>query len=380
MALELKGTISLDGSGWEAGIHRVTHSLKELALEAAGIYTITQAITKTVELGEKLIDTSRRIGVSVEALQEFTFAARQNGASVESLVHFIERLNAARIDPKKFPSFEKIGIGERERNLPIEEMLMKLSINLRARSSQEVIGPLIKVGGRGAGELLPMLKDDLDEVREAARKLGAVMRTEDAVMLKFLADEMKILSQVILIGLAPAIVFLTEKMMTFVNSVKASGTFWGNLLGKPGLAKDAGESAGATVAYMFGLATKRDEDAIKKMHQRFVDAGAASESELEDLNAATEKQKQSLLDKQKAIEKINAFPDFSEVMGEEKQKKSPRVRDSGDALTRVGNFLGSSRDVLQSLGERQVQLLQQIATNTRPSSGVSFDDTDFPME
>jgi hypothetical protein len=380
MGLELRGSISLDGSGWEAGINKVTHSLKDLALEAAGIYTITQAITKTVELGEKLIDTSRRIGVSVEALQEFTFAARQNGSSIENLITFIERLNSARINPKKFASFEKLGLGERERNLPVEELMMKLSVNLRARSSQEIIGPLRDIAGRGAGELVPMLKDDLDEVREAARKLGAVMRMEDAVMLKFLADEMKILSQVILIGLAPAIVFLTEKMMSFVNSVKASGTFWGNLLGKPGLAKDAGESAGATVAYMFGLATKRDEDAIKKLHQRFVDAGAASEAELNDLNEATDKQKQTLLDKQKAIEKINAFPDFSEVMGEEKQKKGPRIRDNSDSLVRVGNFLGASRDVLQSLGERQVQLLQQIATNTRPAAvGGGFDDTDFPI-
>jgi len=97
MGLELRGSISLDGSGWESGINKVTHSLKDLALEAAGIYTITQAITKTVELGEKLIDTSRRIGVSVEALQEFTFAARQNGSSIENLITFIERLNSARI-------------------------------------------------------------------------------------------------------------------------------------------------------------------------------------------------------------------------------------------------------------------------------------------
>jgi hypothetical protein len=82
----------------------------------------------------------------------------------------------------------------------VGELIMKLNANVRNRSSQEVIGPLRDIGGKGAGALLPMLKDDLAEVREEAKKLGVVMKNEDAVLLKFLADEMKILSQVIVSG------------------------------------------------------------------------------------------------------------------------------------------------------------------------------------
>jgi hypothetical protein len=117
MGLNLVGKVSLDGSGYEHGLKNlehavghVTHTLKGLALEAFGIYGIEQAFQKTVEAAEKLVDTSRRLGVGIEALQEFGFAAKQNGADIEALTGFIEKLNATRINPKKFGSFAKLGI------------------------------------------------------------------------------------------------------------------------------------------------------------------------------------------------------------------------------------------------------------------------------
>src|SRR6185369_687437 len=245
MGLELKGSVSLDGSGWEAGLNKIEHAtnhIKNVIASAFGVAAIEEAIRRTVEYGSKITDTSRRVGVSIEALQELGFAAKQSGSDLEALTNFIERLNSARINPKKFGSFEKLGLDSAARNLPVEELIMKLSLNLRNRSSQEVIGPLRDIGGRGAGSLLPILKENLDEVREAAHRLGAVMKTQDAVMLKFLADEMQILSQVITVSLGPAIIWLMDNMMLFVNRVKGSGTFWGTLMGnlkKPGLAKDA---------------------------------------------------------------------------------------------------------------------------------------------
>jgi hypothetical protein len=43
--------------------------------------------------------------------------------------------------------------------------------------------------------------------------------------------------------------------------------------------------------------------------------------------------------------------------------KVGRMHDHGDALIRVGNFLGSSRDAMENIARKQVDLLQQIANN-----------------
>jgi hypothetical protein len=382
MSLRLIGEVALDGSGFEAGLKKIEHSaervgetLKGLALTAFGVYGIEQAIHKTVETAEKLVDTSRRLGVGLEALQEFGFAAKQNGADIDALTGFIEKLNSTRIDPKKFESFAKLGISQPDlSSLKVEDLIMKLSFNLRNRSAQEVIGPLREIGGRGAGQLLPMLKEDMEEVREEARKLGVVMKTEDAVMLKFLADEMTILSQVIVSALAPAIVFLEEKILRFVNVLKANGSFWGDLAGRlkpkdfvtmvaaPFLTKGELESAG----------WKRIDEAIQH-------AGALSQTTLDELDDMTDKQIADLVKRQKEIERINAIPDFENVMGEGKEKRHGGTQVYTDSLLRVGNFLGSAQNPMVSIGHTHTRLLQAIAQNTaKRATGGNEPGRQFP--
>lgn len=395
MGLELRGTVALDGSGWEAGLnklHRSTAqfagSLKTIALQAFGLFTVGEAIKRTVEYGERLIDTSRRLGVSVETLQEFTFAARQSGSSMEALTGFIERLNSARIDPQKAASFKALGItGEDLKSLQIEDLMMKISANVRLRSSQEIIGPLRQVGGRGAGELIPMLKDDMAKLGEEAQRLGQVMRLEDAVSLKFIADEFKVLSQVLVIGLAPAINFVLQAVLGFINKIKSFGTFWGDLSGNPDFnlktffksLLDKPMSGGLLdTKYAPGSAADRFGKAIAH-------AGKEAENVNEELDDALQKQIKALIDRQKEIEKINAMPDFSGATGTHgiatiETPGKGRVRDEADSLVRVGNFLGSSKDVLQALAQRQVTLLQEIAKNTSPrEQHNTMDMIDFPI-
>src|SRR5690349_17359705 len=98
MGLNLTGTVSLDGSGFAAGLaqiehgaHRVGETLKDLALSAFGIWGIEQAIHKTIETATKLDETAQRLGISLQALQELGFAARQSGSDIDSLTTFIEK-------------------------------------------------------------------------------------------------------------------------------------------------------------------------------------------------------------------------------------------------------------------------------------------------
>ncbi len=384
MGLHLQGKVSLDGSGFEQGLQKVEHAaghavteLKNIALAAFGIYGVEAAIHGTIEAAEKLIDTSRRIGVGIEALQEFGFAARENGADIEELTKFIEKLNTARIDPKKWGSFGKLGISESDiHTLGADALIMKLHENVRDRSSQEIIGPLRDIGGKSAGVMIPMLKDDMEELRHEAHALGQIMKTEDAVMLKFLADEMKVLSQVITVSLAPAIAFVMDTIMYWVNKVKSISTFAGSFIGNGG-----GEALGDAV---HDLVIVPNLENFKKSWgdlMRAFEAGGI-EALYSDQGGRDEweKRKAALIEKQKEIEKINAIPDFSEVIGEPKEKKlhDEKVKDVSDSLTRAGNFLGGSRDLLAGLAERQVNLLQEIANNTAPKQSGSSGQLSYP--
>lgn len=75
-------------------------------------------------------------------------------------------------------------------------------------------------------------------------------------------------------------------------------------------------------------------------------------------------------------------PKFDVPESDEKEKKPNEFHEKGDALLRVGNFLGSSKNALEDIAQKQVALLQQIAKNTAPQSddgGWPFSDDDFPM-
>jgi hypothetical protein len=384
MALELKAKVSLDGSGFQSGIEKMahgaehfSHSLKELALEAFGIVTVTEAIKKTIEQADQLVDTANRIGVGVEKLQEFGYAAKMTGAHMEDLVGFVEKLNSARVDPKKFGSFQALGLGG-DLKAPVEELILKLSANVRGRSPQEFIQPLRDIGGRGAGSLIPMLRDDMEELMESAKRLGQVMTTQDAVALKFLDDEMKTLAQTITVGLAPALVYLMDIVNALMSRIKADASFWGNFSqGKSldqmvtGIARTLITDPSNQAAY------DKQFPGAKQAAQDFINAGASSAAELQEMKDAWAKQKSDLLEKQLALQRIGAMPDFQDAA--EKEKRQGLSRISSDSLLKTGNFLGENAGNFTDIARQQLDLLRLIEANTRPSAsaGAGGDTVNF---
>jgi hypothetical protein len=384
MALKLVGEVSLDGSGFEGGLkrietagERVFGNLKRMAVGAFGVYGIEEAIRKTVEYADKMADSARRLGVGVEALQELGFAARQNGADIENLTTFIEKLNSARIDPKKLGSFGKLGIGQGDlQNLPAEDIITKLSANLRNRSSQEVIGPLRDIGGRGAGALLPMLKEDLDAVRQAARDAGAVMRGEQIASLKLVVDEMHLLSQVLLVQLAPAIVTVMEIIAALARVIKADFAFWQSFGGRTKKTDWLAVADFITNPLEWFSPSKKTKEGVGNIGKAFSAAGASSNAGLEDETKSFAARLVALTNALKNPE----HPDFESVMGQPSGKRHPRAREAIDGLARVGNFLGAdTQNMMQTIATQQLDMLKKIEYNTRPSSTSATDSTDFPV-
>ncbi len=352
MALNLVGTVSLDGSGFssglksiESGAARVGESLKGLALQAFGIYGIEQAIHKTIETADKLVETASRLGLSLEALQEFTFAARQSGSDVDQLTTFIEKLNQTRLDPKHLDVFQRFGISNPGQG-DVSGILAQLSANVQSRNPQSFIGDLKEIGGKAAGAEINFLKSNLAELRAEAHRLGVVISAEDAVALHLMSDEMKILSDTILADLAPAIAKLIPLILKFVNAVRAFGTFAGEVEGQAGFKR-------LLSAFVHPFTV---DEGLKKI---IADAAKKSGTELTAANAATDAQMAAAIERAKHPQ---AFPDINPNVPEESRGKGGSIY--SDSRLAIGGFLGATSNPLITINEKQLSTLQQIAANT----------------
>ena len=103
MGLKIMAELGLDGKGFEAGMkraeglaHGVAEGLKGFVIQAVGIYTVEQAISKTVETAKELVETSRRLSIAPEQLQVMRQAAKDSGVEFQKLAELIEKTNVAR--------------------------------------------------------------------------------------------------------------------------------------------------------------------------------------------------------------------------------------------------------------------------------------------
>src|SRR6185369_4664438 len=98
--------------------------------------------------------------------------------------------------------------------------IAKISARVKLISPADAVGSLRHID-RGAGVLLPMLRDDMPELAEQVRKFGQ-MSTATAVSLKAASDEVTFFGQVLLSRLGPAIVAV-EKLLTHLLNWAQTG-------------------------------------------------------------------------------------------------------------------------------------------------------------
>ncbi len=366
MALNLVGTVSLDGSGFESGLKSLEHgaarvgeTLKGLALQAFGIYGIEQAISKTIETADKLVETASRLGMSLEALQEFTFAARQSGSDIEKLTTFIEKLNQTRLDPKFLGVYQRFGISNPGQG-DVSGILAQLSANVQSRNPQSFSGDLKEIGGKASGTEINFLKSNLAALRQEAHFLGAVISTEDGVALHMLSDEFKVLADTALNNLATVLAKLVPLVLKGANALRAYGTALVEIEGQAGLKR---------ILSAF-LHPGTVDEGLKKIIQ---DANSKAKKDLADANAKTDKDMADAIERAK---KPQPFPNITrDAAVEDRGAKNSIYSDSRLA---IGGFLGATSNPLITINEKQLSTLQQIAANTAARNAYNTPDEILP--
>lgn len=369
MALDLKATVSLDGSGFEAGtkriegaVHHLGNELKALAISAFGIDAIKSAIEKTIESVDKMVDSANRVGVNLEAFQELSFAVRQNGADVEQLVKFLEKLNETRVDPKKIEFFQRLGVNDPLKG-GVDELFSKISAGLQGKNPGQFFPDLKQVGEKAAGPMVATLTDNLVALREEARN-NVIVTTDSAVKIKFLKDQMTLLGETITAELAPAIGGIVEPIMKFANAVKSMATFLGTVVGGFNI-EDLKESALHPFSKDVGFAAL------------VADAAEIAGNQLAVLNYETDSRLAKLSEDQRLRGAFNGptAPPPSDMPAAKEQ----RYKIYSDEFTRIGGFIGSTSNPLISINQSQLNELKQISENTKPLRLLMGAPEDFPI-
>lgn len=395
MGLKLVGEVGLDGSGWEAGLKRLsgstanlTRGLRSFALQAFGVYSIQQAFQRTVESASELVTASKRLGTGVEQLQLLRKAAGDADTELEAVTRAFEKLNETRsialgggkAGEDMLGNYAKLGITKSDlQNKSAADLFMGPIRNASNSASPEAIGPVLKdVIGKGFGELLPMLATDFEALEKQMRSWGNWMSTESATQLEYFNDQIGTSAQIVIAQLAPSLVQLTWTLLESARLLHAGFAWLKTMATSSGRIAPYTTPIGAVTGVLSGGNLTRQgivaritaivADIETTMSRGLDKAALAYDRVDEEWRLKIDALKKQLNEEAAAMKapKPAKFieaetPDTAGAMAKPARLQLP---DSGNPMLRVGNFLGTGRSALVDIAYRQTQLLTGIFENT----------------
>lgn len=363
--LKLMGEVGLDGSGFEAGIKRLegmahgfAEGLKGFVVQAIGVLTVEQAISKTVETAKELINTSKRLAIAPEQLQLMRQGAKDAGVELEDVAKFIEKIDVARekalrrqgVEPMEMRrNFQALGVSpEMLHTMSGAQLLMGPLARTAQNRSPEEIGALFKsLGGlKDFGQMIPFLKTNFEELGKKMHAYGAIMDTEAMVALKSFEDEVDLVSTTIVSHLAPALVTATEWIYKFAAAAASAVSFLGGATYKVSLKDILKLAIPAYGAYNFFQ--KLDFSAGK---QSFGDTFKPWMDQLDTIKKKIAEDADKLRHPKPPTFETSSLP----------EKISLKALEShADSMTKVGNFLGGM-GIAGQIEQKKVQLLTRVA-------------------
>ena len=389
--LKLMAELGLDGSGFAAGFNKAKgyaegagEGLKHLVIGAIGVGTVEEAIRRTVETAKDLVETSERLAIAPEQLQVLRQAAKQSNVEFENLAETFEKVDIARqkaLIPGKEGqrerrAFSALGIGSDALRTQTAASLFTGQMHQAALNrNPEELGVIFKeLGVKAFGRLIPMLKTNFDELGAHMKKIGAIMDTETAVKLKALADEAGLLVQIIVSQLGPALVKLTEviygNILKLGKTVVGAGSFYKAGTAHMSPTQRAGallKTAGLGAEHLLGMIDTKE---LNRRLGQTIDLGAAipagqkAQEPWDKLIAQFDGFLAKMKDRANELDHPKPPNLGGAVLPPLMNKKSWET--PTNSLLRIGNFLGSSQGLIGQINQRKVQLLQVIATNTKP--------------
>lgn len=223
--------------------------LKNLAIGAVVAKGITMAADAFVSAGRAALsyasnvasavdamnDLAQRTGMGVEALQALQMAGRLSG--VEDVTGAVQKLAVAigqAADSGKTDAFTKLGLNFAElQAMSPEEQFRAVQAAIAALPTPaERAAAAVAIFGKAGVELLPLMNENLKEIEERMKRLGAVVGADQVEAIDSMNDSLAMVRAMFdgIIGqvvgnLAPIVESLAEDIMAMVESFNsASGS------------------------------------------------------------------------------------------------------------------------------------------------------------
>jgi hypothetical protein len=341
-----------------------TNSIVARFIPLLGAATVTSFASNIIDAADGMNDLSRRTGVSVDRIAAWDLATRQSGTSVDALASALDK--GSKYIVEHGDELKKLGINAKTS----EELIFQLSDVISSLPADDPRRAAIamQVLGRSAGELLPLLSEGSDALRQMVEEGGknAAVMAELAPLADSFNDRlevMKLRAQVTAAtGLTPLLatlekfIELREKLNDKVETANDSLTLTGAGAGLNPLLSILGIYAAISgeaenVAASNSKAAQATGDHEKQVHDLQV--------QLALLNGTLEEQQQNLAKSSKALqsdaykknldslkEQVKGFQDLGKSMqtafidagnaAKEALQKAKQLQQSADSIRQSG--------------------------------------------
>lgn len=204
----LKGTIQLDGSQWNAGLEQmkgkanrwsadVSNMVRSRLMRAFAAVALIRGVDQKTARAGQIRDESNALGMDIETFQKADFAAQQSAASIDDVAKATKRLAVSSIDALRgskdvLEAYQRFGItAEMLSNLKSEpgDLLFLLADLVQKGVNPTDLGDIQKIAGRSAGNLLPAFRAGFAESGRDAVDRGVIIPEHQVRELAAAGDE-----------------------------------------------------------------------------------------------------------------------------------------------------------------------------------------------
>ena len=181
-------------------------------------------------------DLAQRLGMSVESLQALQMAAKLSG--VDDATGALQKLTVAigtAAESGKTEAFTKLGLDfQALQSMAPEEQFKAIQSAIAGLATPaERAAAAVAIFGKAGVELLPLMSQNLEEIEQRMRRLGAIVGTDQVEAIGSMNDSLDMVKAsfegivaTVLGNLAPVVESLTNEILSMVesfNSVSGSG-------------------------------------------------------------------------------------------------------------------------------------------------------------
>lgn len=158
----------------------------------AGLGTL---IASAYSAADSMADLSIKTGVQVEQLSRFSTVAKLSGTEMDSVAGVLKKLSISAVEAysgndKLARSFEALGISTKDlKTISPDELLIRIAQGIQGIDPMVVQDLMAQLGGKGATNVLPFLRELNDRIDETSVKIS----TQFASDAKIFSDNLKLI-------------------------------------------------------------------------------------------------------------------------------------------------------------------------------------------